>query len=570
MTDWFREARTVESDAPAQSDGTDWFKEARAGGQDVASLDPQSRVGSFAPPQQLQAPQQNTAMDIAKGIGSGAVKGVLAVGSTPGNLEWLARAGIDKAGGMMGYDPQMGKGQMLPTYSDYKSDLERRVGTKLYDAQTVPGQYAQTAAEFLPLALSPGSAAQRATRVAVPAVASETAGQATKGTSFEPYARMGAAVLGSMAPGMMSRAVSPNQIPPERAAQLAVLEREGVTATTAGQRTGSRPLMWAESVTQDTPFAGGRAAQMQVQQGEQFTAAALRRAGVQNATRATPDVIDDAFTRLGGQFDNLAQNATLRPDQRLATDLRNAVADYQSVTAPTLRAPIVENIVRDVVDVMRQPGGQLSGEAYQSLRSSLDRAARNARMSNPQLSEALFSIRNSFDSAVERNLPQNMRGQWAQTRREYRNLIAIEKAATGAGSDAAMGIISPAKLREAAKAQNSRDYARGRGDLAELARAGQAIMTPLPQSGTAPRAAAQGALQVLSGIGGYGAAGAPGAVGAVMAPAMAARTLMSQPVQNYLSNQLAVGMQPFARRSPLADFVAPGMIIGDDANALMP
>lgn len=561
MSDWFSLARSVEQPA-AGGDETDWFAQSR-----MASLDPStdSRVGGFASPQPLKAPETNTALDIAKGVGSGAVKGVLAVGSMPGTMEWLARAGIDKAAGMMGYDPQLGKGQLMPTYSDYKSDLERRIGTKLYDAQTVPGQYAQTAAEFLPMALSPGTAAQRMTRVAAPAVLSETAGQATKGTSLEPWARMAGAMTGTFAPAMMQRTISPNPIPPERAQQLAVLEREGVTATTAGQRTGSKPLMWAESVTQDTPLNGGRAAAMQTHAGEQFTAAALRRAGI-NATRATPDVIDDAFVRLGTQFDNLAAAAVVRPDQRLAADLRNAVSDYHAVTAPTLRAPIVENIVRDVVDVLRQPGGQLGGEAYQSMRSSLDRAARAARQRDPQLSEALFNIRNAFDTAVERSLPQQMRGEWAQARREYRNLIAIEKAATGAGSDAAMGIISPAKLREAAKAQNKRDYARGRGDLSELARAGQAIMTPLPQSGTAPRAYAQGMMQVLAGTGGYGVGGPIGAVGAMAAPAVAARTLMSPAVQGYLSNQLATGLAPYTQMpNRLRSMIGPGAIIYDDA-----
>ena len=35
--------------------------------------------------------------------------------------------------------------------------------------------------------------------------------------------------------------------------------------------------------------------------------------------------------------------------------------------------------------------------------------------------------------------------------------------------------------------QNRRAYARGQGDFADLARAGEGVMKPLPNSGTAPR-----------------------------------------------------------------------------------
>jgi len=62
-------------------------------------------------------------------------------------------------------------------------------------------------------------------------------------------------------------------------------------------------------------------------------------------------------------------------------------------------------------------------------------------------------------------------------------------------------------------------------------------MKPLPQSGTAPRAAASGALSVLAGVGGHAAGGPVGAAGAVLTPAVMARILMSNPVQGWLGNQ---------------------------------
>src|SRR5438270_771317 len=78
---------------------------------------------------------------------------------------------------------------------------------------------------------------------------------------------------------------------------------------------------------------------------------------------------------------------------------------------------------------------------------------------------------------------------WNEARGQWRNWKAIERASTGAGSATAEGYLSPSQLRTAVVGQGRGAYARGEGDLAELARAGEAVLRPLPQSGTAPRAA---------------------------------------------------------------------------------
>lgn len=554
MTDYFMGARKLGQEEAATLQQTqaapaaiDYFSGARNLDRptpEPAMAQPEhdsGRVGQFAPGMNFQPPQPgwtDTAADIAKSGGIGIAQGVLGVGSMPGNLEYLARAGIDYGAQALGYDnPNTMSGQILPTYSDYKADVERRIGTEFYEPRTTAGKYMRTAGEFaVPFGVAGRglSAAQRTVRTLVPATVSETAGQMTEGTKYEPWARAAGAVAGSIAPSAGARMVSPIPANPERARQAAILQAEGVTSTTAGQRTGHLPLQWHEAVARDTPGAGRRPAQMHSQAAEQFTRATLRRAGIQ-ADRATTDVIDGAFVRLGNQFDNLAQNATVPINQRLLTDLRNSVQDYNAAVAPTFRAPDVNGIVDDLQALA---GGQINGATYTATRTALDRRAREVRYTDPPRSQALFAIRNALDDAVERSLPQNLRGQYAQTRREYRNLLTIEKAATGAGSDAAEGIISPMMLRNAAKTTDRRSYARGQGDLDELARAGSSVMTPLPQSGTGPRVMAQSNMHLLSGAAGYGVAG-PYGIMAAAGPAIAARTLMSGPMQGYLGNQLA-------------------------------
>lgn len=72
-----------------------------------------------------------------------------------------------------------------------------------YDPQTTAEKYVESAAEFLPSVVLPAGAAGRMARAGeviglgiAPGVASEAAGQLTEGTSYEPYARAGAAVVG--------------------------------------------------------------------------------------------------------------------------------------------------------------------------------------------------------------------------------------------------------------------------------------------------------------------------------------------------------------------------------------
>lgn len=534
------------------------YVRANAGGdQKTAALSPPDRMGMMsgaaAPAQEaMPVTWADAGKDIAKSTGIGLAQGAIGLATLPGNMEMLGRMGIDKAGQMMGYDPQTTKGQLLPHYGDAKKFVEGYTGN-FYEPQTTAGKYARTVAEFAPMMLDPTRGiASRVASTAAAGLASEAAGQATEGTAAEPWARLAGGIVGGALPRTAVRTVSPNPVDPARQQQLNVLAQEGVTELTAGQRTGARPLRWAESVTQDTPFAGTRAVEMQTRQAEQFTRAALRRAGIQ-ADRATPDVIDAGFTRLGQQFDNLIQNTTIPPSQPLIRGIRQAVDDYNSVVAPTMRAPMVNGIADDLIGVFRT-GQPLPGNAYSVTRSALDRRARATRHTDPPLSQALFAIRNAMDNAAERALPQNLQGQFAQARREYRNLLVLEKAATGAGENAVQGLISPAQLRNAAKTSDRRGYARGRGDLDELARAGVAIMTPLPQSGTAPRAYAQGVMQVVSGAGGYGVAGPLGAGAAVAAPGLMGRALMSRPVQGYLGNQLAAPVYNALERPALRSY----------------
>jgi hypothetical protein len=331
----------------------------------------------------------------------------------------------------------------------------------------------------------------------------------------------------------VGKVISPMGAAPERQAAIDVLSREGVPVS-AGQKSGSKALQYAESFFGDAPLAGGKATRAMDQQAEAFTNAIMKRVG--GSGRATPDAIKEASDRIGNQFSGLSARNTLRADTQMAQDLGRVLNEYD-IVLPTEQKQIVGNLASDIVDRIKKGNGALPGKDYQTIRSRLTKAASKAQSGDTQFAEALRGMRDTLDDAMERSIAPADAGAWGAARQQYGNLKTIEKAAAAGGENAAGGLISPAQLRIASQqgAGNRAAYARGQGEFAELARAGNQIMTPLPNSGTAQRN------MLTGGIGGVGLATfmSNPLLGAAIAgaPAAAGRALWSNAGQRYLGNQ---------------------------------
>ncbi len=88
-----------------------------------------------------------------------------------------------------------------PTSSQLRNAVESYTGP-FYQPKTIVGDYAKTVGEFVPgaLLMPEGSLATNALRYGVlPALSSETAGQFTKGTAAEPWARAVGGIVGAAA-----------------------------------------------------------------------------------------------------------------------------------------------------------------------------------------------------------------------------------------------------------------------------------------------------------------------------------------------------------------------------------
>jgi hypothetical protein len=469
--------------------------------------------------------------------------------SIPGGL----MSGFSSAASAMGKAEAPSSGinpEEIPSGEQGAKILEQNVTGELPTPSGGSGQYGRRVGEFLgnpATYIGPGSMLAKGATAVAGALGSEAAGQATKTMpKLRPYAEMLGAIAGGHTVTGAPRIVSPNVIAPERQAMLDVLRNEGVTATTAGQQIGSKPLRYTESVMADQPFAGRSAENINERVAGQFTQAALRRVG-EDATRATPEVVDRSFNRIGDAFNRLTGRNTMALDQPIQNDLLNTTIEYHNNVNPLMRSPVVENTMNDIATWAGAQGGQLTGTQYQNLRSRLAAASRGSN--DPQLSHALSDMSESLDNAMERSIaatnPRDA-GAFAEARRQYRNMLVIERAATSGGAEnVGQGVITPAALSTAAKTVlGRRSFARGQDDFSELAHAGTGILTPLPQSGTGPRENIIHHLQLAGLFGGADAATGAGAghiasaaLGGLVAPAIAGRVMMSAPVQRYLANQ---------------------------------
>lgn len=208
--------------------------------------------------------------DIAKSAGIGVVKGGLATLGAAGDVRGMLSNGVDFAAEKLGIAPEKvglfkalveqaarktGVGTVLsdaPTTDQLQKGVEGAVGSEFYKPKTKYGEYAQTAGEFLPGALGgEASLASRAARVLVPAAASETAGQVTKGTKYEPVARFLAALGGAGAvgvasrPGSASRSIA-NQLP-EGITEPMVIQADRLMQDAAAR---GIQLAWPEALSQ--------------------------------------------------------------------------------------------------------------------------------------------------------------------------------------------------------------------------------------------------------------------------------------------------------------------------------
>lgn len=542
----------IEQKFPEVSTGRPIIQDGQEIGSQISQPGQPLQISVNATPQPVSSPQRE---GLFPQFASGMTEGAANFLSLPNTIEMGLRSIGPAIGNALGGDFAYPQGSVLPDVGQSFRNFADNTGAMTAPSDDMGGRIVRRVGQEIGSNIIPmaGSAARSASvaqalaqggsELGLTTASGLGAGIANEISPGNPVADMVGQGVGFLTgAGLIEggrRLITPNPISPERMAVVRALQNEGVELT-AGQATGSPRLKALESEL------GGPAAQTFMDnQGEQFTKAALDRIGV-SAPRATPEVLDTAYRNIGNEFDRLAAGSRLPLDAPLVQDLQNTARNYTDLLEGNA-APAFQRYLDEIFGKSNNPL-LLTGEQYQSLRSRLGADIR--RSSSPELQQALGDIQSALDDAVERYLtvasPDDVPA-WQDVRNQYRNFLVIEKAASGAGENTALGLLSPAQLRSAIVQQSKRGYVRGMGDFAELARSGVAGMTPLPNSGTATRSAAQGlfasgpaiAGTLLGGTAGGGnpyAAIAGGIAGAAV-PGQVGRAVLSPLGRRYLTNQ---------------------------------
>jgi hypothetical protein len=498
-------------------------------------------------------PKPSMIEDIAKAAGAGLVRGAAGVVGLPGTLSDL----MDLPAKKLGLLREDAPGNILSGASLTNALGNVTGGATDYQGQTTAGEYAGTVGEFIPGALMGGGGmVKNALQYGVvPGLASEAAGQLTEGTAAEPWARTIAALAAPVAAGALAKGaravVSPyGGADPERLKLAKVLDDFGITIT-AGQRTGAEGLRRAEGST-------GAGQELMAQQADDFTKAALKTIGT-DATRATPEVLAESANRIGKVFDDVLSGVDVTPDAKALTDFSDALATYRQLAPKSVEVPLLANINKEMVRSFRS-GTPIPATTMATWRSSLSKLTTSA---DTAIREAAIAALDAVDNSMTSTLTAMGRvddvARLAEARGQWRNFLAIQKAASRAGEERALGVISPSALRNEIALQGRTAYAQGRrGDIGDLARAGEAVMKPLPTVAAGGVRNVPGVSSLISGAAGSAIGGPMGAVAGMMAPSLYAAARMTKPMQAYLQNQLVQPGGPIL--SPQIARTIPGLL----------
>lgn len=446
-------------------------------------------------------------------------------------------------------DPVRGIGQAVGINSQSDIDQAKALDAPLMKTGAgVAGNIGGSMALFAPTALIPG--ANTYTGAALLGAGMGAIQPTATGESTLANTALGgvAGVAGQALGRGVGRVLRPVQTvrSPEEQALAAVARAEGIPLT-AGQATGSRPLQLTESVMENLPLTSGPQLAGREAQQRAFTSAALRRAGIQADAATAPQLLAQRAT-LGGRMGQIADQNLLNFNQGLTTRLADIVDDAGRHLPPDLSTRVAGTVDQILDQVGRN--GQMLGSNYQGWREPL-----RALATNTETGRYFGQIRTALDTEFRNQLAGATGEEFRNLSRQYANLKTIMDAMGGAGNLPARGQIAPAQLGGAVgRAMGREGRALGRGDLNELARAGQLfVRDQIPNSGTAQRTLIQNMLTGNVGGGvvgagtGYAIGGTPesaamgagvGMAGGLLSPRVIQMLMNSPAGQAYLEHGL--------------------------------
>ena len=471
----------------------------------------------------------------AKSLAAGGIRGAAETVGTVGNLaSFIQELPMNIALRVMGKEPPktVSKG---PTLREKAADITG--GFSEYKSPTTFGQFLGTMGEFgggsamLPI----GGPVRAVAQSVFPALASETAGQLTKGTEQESMARLLAALgtpfaTEALKSGARRLVTGPDALiareGAERAGSVGILQEADVPMTT-GQAVGSERLMRLEGV-EATDLATTEGVTKQV----------MRLLG-SDAARATPKALAERKTFFGSVFNQVEEVVDEVATQSDVNNLKVMIDTFRDATDENIPKVIRELTSR--IDNSFSKTTPISGEKIADYRTRIRKMIETAK--GDERATLGMAANELLDNILERGVGKvdaNLYNLLRDVRPKYRDYLTALRALNRSGSDPRSGLISPNALGTATRLREGTKYltGEGRSQLGDLAFAAEEVVSSLPTVSAGGRRAVTG-LPALTGLVAGSQMGdtTEALIGAglgVAAPTLAQAAIRSGPVQRGL------------------------------------
>lgn len=308
-------------------------------------------------------------------------------------------------------------------------------------------------------------------------------GAATGGASaglIEPESAGTGAVIGGILPpalkavgaagktlGGVARKIASAGVSDDIAALASRAKELGIDIP-ADRITNSRPLNAIASGLNYVPFSGRAAS-------EDLMNSQLNRAVSKTFGQDSPNVtmaLRKANDQLGAQFDHTLKNNGVKFDNQLLNDITDVYTKAENELGSDALKPIT-NQINELFE--KGQTGTIDGQAAYNIKRTLDRLG---RQNTPTAFHAL-ELKGKLMEGLDRSLGPDQAADFAKTRQQYGNMLALEKLA----KNGAEGEISAARLANMKNINNE--------PLQELADIAAQFVKPREgQHGAAQRAAA--------------------------------------------------------------------------------
>jgi hypothetical protein len=378
-----------------------------------------------------------------------------------------------------------GLGAAQPVGSDDSRALNMGMGAAGGVAGKFAGDRISTLAGALRRQLQP-AASRAAANVSVGPSAS--AAQATASGNLNVAANGGGAGFGTVGD--------------DAAAGLNAAQRQAAEAgrrigmrQTPGQATGSRALQQMEAKLESQPMTSGPFNRIKANNARVISREFLRAIG-ETGDEVTPQVISRADTRIGGAFEEAAQNNHIAWDDALQADLAGVV-QTASNELQEQEARVIARQAEDLLAKAARNGGVIDGQAFQNSRQALTRLSIG---SNSSIGYWARQLRESLDDALIRSVGPADAGRLATARGQYR-ILATAMNRTGA-LNTAKGTVQPGILANALAQSDRAGYTMGRNNsgLYDALRFAQAFQPIVGDSGTATRSMLTNPLEIAASL----------------------------------------------------------------------